>query len=237
MDLKEINEALSLYIRPSSFPVAYKLLRSDDELPERIRIPMRDLGYPITLCQATALTRRYGWTMALSKDDQCCIGGAQAMGFVSTGGGSEIVAADKRHEHGKYKYHLTAVLDRADFQPDVIAIYGNSAQIMRLVQAAIGGPGGSGTVNAVATAISDCGDIAARTVLSNECQAILPSGGDRVFGSTQDHEMIFAMPCSKVEEVIRGLASTHKAGFRYPIVTDIRHRPNLPPFLEVPKDT
>jgi hypothetical protein len=33
MDLKEINEALNLYIRPSSFPVACKLLRSDDELP------------------------------------------------------------------------------------------------------------------------------------------------------------------------------------------------------------
>ena len=181
MDLKEINEVLNLYIRPSSFPVAYKLLRSDDELPERIRIPMRDLGYPITLCQATALTRRYGWTMALSKDDQCCILGAQAMGFVSAGGGSEIVPADKRHEHGKYKYHLTAALDRADFQPDVIAIYGNSAQIMRLVQSARGGLEGRGTVNAVATGVADCGDIAARTVLSDECQSILPSGGDRIF--------------------------------------------------------
>jgi len=237
MDLKLVNEMINRYVRPTTFPIALKLCQSEDELPNKARMPMRDMGYPITLCQGTALTRRYGWTVALGKEDQCCIGGAQAMGFVSAGGGSEIVAADKRHEHGKYKYHLTAALDRVDFQPDVIAIYGNSGQIMRLVQAAIGGPGGSGTVNAVATAISDCGDIAARTVLSNECQAILPSGGDRVFGSTQDHEMIFAMPWSKVEEVIRGLASTHKAGFRYPIVTDIRHRPNLPPFLEVPKNT
>jgi len=236
MDLKLVNEMINRYVRPTTFPIALKLCQSEDELPNKVRMPMRDMGYPITLCQGTALTRRYGWTVALGKEDQCCIGGAQAMGFVSAGGGSEIVAADKRHDHGKYKYHLTAALDRVDFQPDVIAIYGNSGQIMRLVQAAIGGPGGSGTVNAVATAISDCGDIAARTVLSNECQAILPSGGDRVFGSTQDHEMIFAMPWSRVEEVIRGLASTHKAGFRYPIVTDIRHRPNLPPFLEVPKN-
>ena len=138
------------------------------------------------------------------------------------------------HEPGKYKYHVTATLDRADFEPDVIAVYGNTAQVMRLTQSAIGGPGGKGKLNAVATGFGDCGDIVGRTVLSNECQTILPSGGDRVWGSTQDHELIFAMPWSKAEEVILGLAGTHKAGFRYPVITDIRNRPNLPPFLQMP---
>ena len=54
MDLKEINEVLNGYVRPQTFPVAYKLVRSDDELPDRVKMPLRDLGYPITLCQATA---------------------------------------------------------------------------------------------------------------------------------------------------------------------------------------
>ena len=67
-------------------------------------------------------------------------------------------------------------------------------------------------------------------------QKILPSGGDRVFAGTQDHEMIFAMPWSKAEAVVTGLAETHKAGFRYPVITDVRHRPNLPPFLQVPEE-
>ncbi len=231
MDLKEVNETLNKYIRPQTFPVAYKLIRSDDDLPDRVRRPLQDLGYPITLCQATGLTRRYGWTMAVGKEDQCCIGGHQAMGFVSEDAAGPV---DKksRHPPGTYKYHVTATLDRADFEPDVIAVYGNSAQIMRLTQSAVGGHGGSGKVNAVAIGFGDCGDIAARTVLSDECQTILPSGGDRVFGSTQDHEVIFSMPWSKVEAVMSGLANTHKAGFRYPVITDIRHRPNLPPFLE-----
>ena len=235
MDLKVVNEALNLYIRPQTFPVAYKLVPSDNELPERVKMPIRDLGHPITLCQGTALTRRYGWTMALGKEDQCCVGGAQTMGFVSEAV-SGPVGAGRRHEPGKYKYHVTAALERASFEPDVIAIYGNTAQIMRLVQSAIGGYDGSGKVNAVATGFGDCGDIAARSVLSDECQAILPSGGDRVFGSAQDYEFIFAMPWSKVKVVVEGLASTHKAGFRYPVVADIRHRPNLPPFLEIPQD-
>ena len=236
MDLKKIDDAINQYVRPQTFPVALKLCQSDDDLPEKVRMPLRDLGYPIALCQATALTRRFGWTMALGKEDQCCIGGANAMGFESGSEGGPV-GEDKQLEPGKFKYHLTATLDRADFEPDVIVIYGNSAQIMRLVQSATGGPGGEGTLNAVATGFGDCGDIVARTVINDECQFILPSGGDRVWGSTQDHEVIFTMPKSKFDVVAQGLENTHKMGFRYPVITDIRHRPNLPPFLEIPKES
>jgi uncharacterized protein (DUF169 family) len=131
---------------------------------------------------------------------------------------------------------VAATLDRADFEPDVIAIYGLPAQVMRLAQSAVGGHDGTGTVKAVATGFGDCGDIITRTMLTGECHAVLPSGGDRVFASTQDHEFVFSMPWSKVEKVIEVLAATHKAGFRYPVITDIRHRPNLPPFLNIPQE-
>ena len=145
------------------------------------------------------------------------------------------------HAGWTYSGKLAAVIVRllAENQkekPDTIVIYGNSAQIMRLVQAVRRGPEGPGNVNAVATGSSDCGDIAARTLLSGECQFILPSGGDRVFGSTQDHEVIFTIPKAMVDAVLKGLESTHKAGFRYPVLADLRHRPNLPPNLEIPKE-
>jgi len=126
MDLKKINEILNQYIRPQTFPVALKLCQSEDELPERVRMPMRDMGHPITLCQAIGLTRRYGWTMAIGKEDQCCVGGASVMGFLSEGAG-EAMEEDKRFGPGEYIYHLTSTLDRAGFEPDVIVIYGNSA--------------------------------------------------------------------------------------------------------------
>ena len=235
MDPKQVNDALNQYVRPATFPVAYKLLATDEELPDRVRRPMKDMGHPIALCQATTLTRRYGWSMAVGKEDQCCIGGAQTMGFVK-GGAVHPVGAENMHPPGKYKYHVTAALDRADFVPDLVVVYGNSAQIMRLVQSAMGGPAGSGKVHGVATGFGDCGDIAGGTIVKDECQMILPSGGDRVFAGTQDHEMIFAMPWSKAEAVVTGLAETHKAGFRYPVITDVRHRPNLPPFLQVPEE-
>ena len=56
-----------------------------------------------------------------------------------------------------------------------------------------------------------------------------------MFGPTQDHEVIFSMPKSKFEIVAQGLENTHKMGFRYPVIADIRHRPNLPSYLEIPK--
>jgi len=159
------------------------------------------------------------------------------MGFISE---SPETSSEKTLEFGKYRYVLLAPLHNATFDPDIVAIYVNPAQAMRLTQAASGTPGQSESarqgVSAIASGFMDCGDIAARTFLTDECQVILPSGGDRIFGGTQDHEMIFTMPRSKVEGVLKGLEDTHKTGFRYPILTDLRHRPALPPFLEIPKD-
>ena len=235
MDLKQVNEALNLYIRPQTFPLALKLCRSEAELPERVRMPVRDLGYQVALCQAIGMARLYRWTLAVGKEDQCCLGGALSMGFLSEPPeGTPIPAsAEKQLEAGKYSHLLIAPIEAADFEPDVIVIYGNSAQAYRLVQASSMGTGQE--ASAIAAGGADCGDIVARTFLSNRCQFILPSGGDRVFGSTQDHEVIFTMPPDKAEAVMGALENTHKAGFRYPIVVDIRHRPNLPPMLEIPK--
>jgi uncharacterized protein (DUF169 family) len=233
MDLKQVNEILNNYIRPQTFPVALKLCRSQEDLPSKVRMPAKDMGHPITLCQAISLSRRYGWTMAVGKEDQCCAGGHIAMGFMSNPPKESLALFDppKRHDAGQYSHLLSAPLDRANFEPDVICLYVNSAQAMRLAQAA--GMGGGG-VSAVATGFADCGDITARTVKTDICQFILPSGGDRVHGSTQDHEVIFTIPKSKIESMMKALEDTHKAGFRYPVLADVRHRPNLAPFLEIP---
>ena len=235
MDLKHVEATLNFYIRPQTFPLALKLCASESELPEKVRRPARDFGYQIAICQGIGMARRYGWTLAIGKEDQCCVGGAAALGFISEVPETLEAGPEKTLDFGKYTYLLLSPMHSATFEPDVVVIYANSAQAMRLVQAAsqVSGQG----VSAVASGSMDCGDIVARTTLSNECQFILPSGGDRVFGSTQDHEVIFSMPWDKVEAVMKGLEETHKAGFRYPILSDLRHRPALPPFLEMPKDS
>jgi uncharacterized protein (DUF169 family) len=192
---------------------------------------MRDFGYKITLCQGYGIARRFRWVIAAGKDDQRCIGGASAMGFTPKRPGEDMA---KRLESGKYSHLLIAPIEIAEFEPDLILIYGSPAQVMRLVQSARQDTGQD--VSAIATGGGDCGDIVARTTISDQCQFILASGGDRAMGGAQDHEVIFTMPKSKVEAVVKGLEDTHKGGFRFPILTDLRHPPTIPPNLEIPKD-
>ena len=229
MDLKQVNETLNLYIRPETFPLALKLCQSSSELPERARLPMRDFGYQITLCQGYGIARRFRWVIAIGKEDQCCVGGASAMGFIAERPNEEQA---KRLETDKYSHLLIAPTEIADFEPNLLLLYTNSAQAMRLAQSATRSAGDS--VSAIATGGADCGDIVARTTKSDQCQFILPSGGDRIFGGTQDDELIFTIPRSKVEGIMNGLEETHKAGFRYPVLSDLRHAPALPPFLQIP---
>jgi len=231
MDPRQVSETLNLYVRPQTFPLALKLCLSESELPQRVRIPMRDMGYQITLCQSYGIARRFRWVMAVGKEDQCCVGGASAMGFLAERPEEE---AAKRLDTGKYSHLLMAPVEMAEFEPDLLLLYVNSAQAMRLAQSATRAAGDR--VSAIATGAGDCGDIVARTTKSDQCQFILPSGGDRVFGGTQDAELIFTIPGSKVEAIMNGLGETHTAGFRYPVLSDLRHAPALPPFLQMPKN-
>ena len=251
-DLKQLNDALNEYIRPQTFPVALKMCRSASELPEKVRVPSKDMKYPIMVCQAVSMARRYGWMLALGKEDVACTAGAVTLGFVdpakyldgsyseSLVPGSKERAAKRarlmeRLEYGKYSHLLVSPLQNASFQPDAIVIYANSAQVMRLVQAATNA--GGDELSATSAGGMDCSDIMARTMLTDQCQFILPSGGDRVFGLTQDHEMLFTIPFSKIETVVKGLETTHRAGFRYPVLSFLRFKPDMPPNLDVARYT
>ncbi len=232
MDLRKVQDTLNTFIRPQTFPIAIRLFTAGETLPPKAKIPVKDMGYQIALCQAWALSRRYGWTVAVGKEDQCCIGGHVVMGFIDNPSPG-VFDASKMHEPGQYAWMVSAPIDRTDFEPDMIGLYVDSAQAMRLVQAAVNG--GGGIAPTLATGMASCGDMVARTIKTDLNQFILPSGGNRVFASTQDHELIFTIPKSKIDLMMKALADTHAAGFRYPVLADVRHRPNLPPFLEIPK--
>ena len=245
MDLKEINEALNFYLRLQTFPVAVRMYRTSEELPEKVRIPKRDMGTTITVCQGIGLARRFGWTIAIGSDDQSCPHGLFVLGFVSgksyldgssgetagVGPREELVRTARglsRLEYGKYKYLLAAPLHNASFEPHLIVVYGNPAQLARLAQGvvALGGE----AITTPATGGIACSSLIARTMLTDECQIILAGAGDRYFALTQDHELAFTIPWSRAESTIRGLEKGHKSGFhRYPTPSSFKLEGVLPP--------
>lgn len=244
MDPTQVNEALNQYVRPQTFPLAVRLLEDEGELPAKARQPLRDMGGAMPMCQAWGIARRYGWTVVVGREDQLCPYGALTMGFYPpkerflsgeyTGPfpSQEVARAAhssiRRLEQGRYRYVAFAPLASAPFEPHLVIVYGNSAQVMRLVQGAVFFQGG--VVRATASGGMDCADLITSPMLSGECHFVLPCNGDRIFGMAQDHEMAFTMPWALVEGVIQGLEMGHRSGLqRYPIPSYLRFQAQMPP--------
>jgi len=132
-----------------------------------------------------------------------------------------------RLEYKKYSYLVAAPLDKTDFEPQIIIIYGNPAQISRLVQSEVYATG-----NTVASesggAFACCAEVTV-PMLMNKCQMVLTGGGDRVIAQTQDREVAFAIPSSKIDSIVEGLEQTHKAGMRYPAPSFLLYQAQFPP--------
>jgi uncharacterized protein (DUF169 family) len=244
MGLKDVNSALAEYIRPLTFPVAVKMLKSEAEIPEKTRRPFQQMKKKVAICQGIGMARKLGWAVAMGKEDMQCSLGAAPFGFfknidfynegnLAAGmftASKEIGKREEdlidRFEYGQYSHILVAPIDRAAFEPDLLMLYGNPAQIMRFIHGALYNEGGS--VQSSAMGRLGCATII--TVMkTNECRYVVPGNGDRIFGMTQDWEMAFMMPASKVDTVIDGMAKTHKAGIRYPITSFFNFEAGFPP--------
>jgi uncharacterized protein (DUF169 family) len=243
-DLKELEQALNTYIRPLTFPLAVKMLASEDEIPEKTRRPFQQMKKKVAICQGIGMARKLGWAVAMGKEDMQCSLGAAPFGFfknidfydegnlaagmftASKEAGQKEEALVDRFEYGQYSHICVAPLNRIGFVPDVIVVYGNPAQVMRMIQGALYNEGGA----VQSSSMGRLGCAAMITVIKkNECRYLVPGNGDRIFGMTQDWEMVFMMPASKVDSVVEGLAQTHKVGVRYPITSFFNFQATFPP--------
>ncbi|HUU79845.1 MAG TPA: DUF169 domain-containing protein, partial [Acidobacteriota bacterium] len=80
-DPKEMVEALNTYIRPLTFPLAIRMLKSEGEIPEKTRRPFQQMKKRLAICQGIGMARKLGWTIAMGKEDMQCSLGASPFGF------------------------------------------------------------------------------------------------------------------------------------------------------------
>jgi len=244
VDLKAFSDALQEYVRPQHLPLALKMARTPEEVPPRLRHPAKDMGFQSAICQGISIARRYGWALALTKEDLSCPLAKVVFGFEKeipyyTQGfacaemytetpeaGAATEAQQPRFPFGAYHAILVAPLARTEFEPDLVVVYGNSAQVMRLVTASLYKRGGR--ITSSFSGRIDCADIIIQTMHSRDCQVILPCYGDRIFAQTEDQEMAFTIPAARIPDVIAGLQGTHKGGVRYPIPAFLRYQAVFP---------
>src|SRR3989304_7226601 len=81
IETKTADKELQLYIRPQTFPVAVRMLKPGEEIPEKAKRPARDFKKLSMNCQVIDMSRRYGWTIALTREDHICSLGLTAIGL------------------------------------------------------------------------------------------------------------------------------------------------------------
>jgi uncharacterized protein (DUF169 family) len=232
VSLRKIDEAMSTYVRHQTYPLAVKMLTSEEEIPQDAKWPLRDYGASFTLCQALALGRRDGLTVVLDKDSQSCPIALAGLGFVkpeaylsgkyalaptNRPAEAQKTAAEAmpRFEFGKFRYILISPILKASFDPDVIIFYGNGAQVMRMIQAAVFATGESLTSRS--SGAGGCLLPIVEPIVEGKCKYAIPGNGERRLGLIADGELAFAMPRKRFEEVVRGLNLSHEGKQTYPI--------------------
>jgi uncharacterized protein (DUF169 family) len=243
-DVVKLEDAVQKYVRPQTFPVGVRRIEADSDIPSNAKRPLKDLGFRVAICQALGIARKYGWSIALKGEDLSCPVASLVHGFEEM---TEAFRQGRSYE-GMYNATLEAgqitadqvpkcdyleqagyvisPLFKKDGAPEIAVIYGNPAQVLRLIHAYLwkrGGRMSTSTSGAV-----DCADIVTQTLRTGESQYVLPCYGDRIFGGVSDDEIVFTIPRHQFSEIVDGLEGTFKAGIRYPIPQYLRFEGTFP---------
>lgn len=244
-NLSEYNaygEELERRLQLKTFPFALKLLKKAEDIPEGAIRPKKDLGHHLALCQGFSLSRRDGQTVAMLKEDNWCYAPMIPLGFgeppeyylegnmdfparVTTREAAKDLAQKvPKLEVGKYVGTVSAPLKKANFEPDMVVIYCNSAQLRSLLSAIRYTDGYQ--VKPTLEPGGACYQATVPVMLTGDCNVTVPCLGDRRWGLAGDDEMIFTIPTSRLEDLMAGVRHFDEAGLDFP--TKFGMRPEYP---------
>jgi uncharacterized protein (DUF169 family) len=150
-DWTQLTKKLEALLRLKTFPVAFKLLEDAAELENNPHV--RRMPHKVTTCQLVTIVRTYDWTVGAVAEDfvspRCTgiIGLSDLPEYILDGTMRSMVwcgtveDARKCEESiplipsGKYNAVMLAPLVYNPFDPDVVLIYGNPAQMILLINA------------------------------------------------------------------------------------------------------
>jgi uncharacterized protein (DUF169 family) len=132
-----------------------------------------------------------------------------------------------RLSNDEYSALLLAPLGRTAVEPDSVVIYGNPAQVMRLVQAWVYRSGER--VPGHFGGKVECSEYLVAPFKTGAPRVAIPGMGDRIFSMTQDDEMVFGLPGKGLAALVQGLREAgSKIGARYPVTFYQNFQPEFP---------
>lgn len=215
-DYNRYGEEIMKFLMLKTSPVAVKMLSTEDEIPENAVRPRRDRNYHLAQCQAFALARRDKTTIALLKEDHWCPAALMAYGMVPRSPAPPPPGVT-RHPYdnfpeGRYIGVLTAPLETAGFEPDVVIIYSNTAQLRSLM---LSMPLEDGLKVKSHYFPPSCAYAVVHVMQDNSPWIILPDPGEFQRALGTEDEMMFSLPAGRLESLANGLKAAQGKEFDY----------------------
>jgi dephospho-CoA kinase len=230
-DWEPIIRKMERLLRLRSFPVAFKMLESKRDLEG---IPfLRRPSHGMTLCQMINLVRNFDWTVGADNDSfalpscPAMLGLRDKPAVYKDGTFRSIVWVKSREDGKRYEEAIPHLpLDRYEavvmaplvynpFEPDIVLIYANPAQMILLVNALQFED--YEVMEFFCVGETSCSDAVARCYLNDKPALTIPCYGERRYGHAQDDELVMALPARDVEKAVRGLDALYRRGVRYPV--------------------
>jgi len=228
---EKLVRRMELLMRLKSFPVAFKMLEKKETL-DQIPFLRRAQGKK-TLCQLITLVRNFDWTVGAESEDFLSPMCPSIIGLTDTpetykdGTFRSIVwvkskADGKKYEEaipriplGKYEAVAMAPLVYNPFEPDIVLIYANPAQMMLLINSLQFED--YEVMQFFCVGESSCSDAIARCYLSGKPSLTIPCYGERRYGHAQDEDLVMAIPAGMMKKALIGMEVLYRRGIRYPI--------------------
>ena len=179
------------------------------------------------------LVRNFDWTVGADAQDftsMMCpsiIGLSDIPDYMKDGTFRSIVwtknrSDGKKYENaiprlpvGKYESVALAPLVYNPFDPDIVLIYANPAQMMLLINSLQFED--YEVMEFYCVGESSCSDAIARCYLNRKPALTIPCYGERRYGHAQDDELVMALPAEALDKGLSGMEALFRRGIRYPI--------------------
>ena len=203
-EYNKYGEELERIILLRTSPIAVKMLKTEADIPEGAIRPKRDRGHHIAQCQAFALSRRQKETIAMLEEDSWCFAPIVAYGLEDKPEEPEYqrFVNFPTFERNKYIGIVSAPLKKANFEPDVIIIYSNTAQLRNMLVSISEKARDRIDYNFFPPA---CGYQVVPVMLSGHYVVTLPDPGDYIRALAGEDEIILSVPAARIDELISSL--------------------------------
>jgi dephospho-CoA kinase len=233
IDWEPIIRRMELLLRLKSFPVGFKMLTHKEELTNIAYL--RRPSHKITLCQLISQVRNADWTVGADVEDfigpicpsiiglcespkECTDGTFRSIVWTQTRQDAQkFESAIQRLPLNEYEAVALAPLVYNPFDPDIVLIYANPAQMMLLINALQFE--NYEVMEFFCVGESSCSDAIARCYLNQKPSLTIPCYGERRYGHASDDDLVMAIPAQDMQRALKGLEILYRRGIRYPIST------------------